>query len=55
LTWLAVRAAQIFRALISLLMNSAWRNASDTIVSVGFAELGVVIALPSEMNRFLMS
>jgi hypothetical protein len=33
-------------------MNSAWRIASATIVSVGFAAAPVVNWLPSETNRF---
>jgi hypothetical protein len=46
---------QRLRASISRLRNSAWRKASATMLSVGFAEVGVLSALPSEMNKFLMS
>jgi hypothetical protein len=45
---------QIARADIWRLMYSAWRRTSATMVSVGFADPGVLRRLPSETKRFLV-
>lgn len=51
----ACRKFQILCACISRLMYSACRSARATMVRVGLAAPAVVMALPSEINRFLMS